>query len=34
MKAYRLTMDGIRRLSAAGEAMMKAVEADPRYKAD
>jgi predicted phage tail protein len=34
MKAYRLTMDGIRKLSAAGEAMMKAMEADPRYKAE
>jgi len=34
IKAYRLTMDGIRKMAAAGEAMMKAIEADPRYKAE
>ena len=33
IKSYRLTMDAIRKLSAAGEAMTKAIEADPRYKA-
>ncbi len=34
MKAYRLTMPGIRKLVAASEALAKAVEADPRYKAE
>ena len=34
MKAYRLTMDGIRKMAAAGEAMVKAMESDPRYKAE
>lgn len=34
MKAYRLTMDGIRKMATAGEAMMKAIETDPRYKAE
>ncbi len=33
IKSYRLTMDAVRKLSAAGEAMAKAIEADPRYKA-
>jgi predicted phage tail protein len=32
LKSYRLTMDGIRKLSAAGEAMQKAIENDPRFK--
>ena len=34
LKSYRLTMDGIRKLSAAGEAMGKAIAADPRFKAE
>ena len=34
MKTYRLTMDGIRKLAAAGEAMQKAIADDPRFKAE
>jgi len=34
LKSYRLTMDKIRKLSAAGEAMGKAIAADPRFKAE
>jgi hypothetical protein len=34
IKSYRLTMDVIRKVAAAGEAMAKAIEADPRYKAE
>jgi hypothetical protein len=32
VKAYRLTMDDIRKLAAASEAIGKAIAADPRYK--
>ena len=34
IKSYRLTMDGIRKLAAAGEAMQKAIAEDPRFKAE
>jgi hypothetical protein len=33
LKAYRLSMEKIRKFAAAGEAMVKAIEADPRFKA-
>lgn len=33
IKAYRLTMDGLRKMAAAGENLARAISADPRFKA-